>query len=69
MHAVVGRFRGFWRELERQMRAIAEAEPTWIKDDLRRIPLPTLLITGETDFFVDPEQTLAMRRSPRGRSC
>ena len=53
---------GYWRELVRQVRATAEAEPTWTKTDLRRIPVPTLLIAGETDFIVGLDQTLTMRR-------
>lgn len=54
---------GYWRELMRQVRAAAEAEPAWTEDDLRRIPVPTLLVTGEADFVVGLEQMLAMRRS------
>lgn len=54
---------GYWRELVRQVRAYAEAEPAWSEDDLRRIPVPTLLVAGEADFIVGLERTLAMRRS------
>jgi pimeloyl-ACP methyl ester carboxylesterase len=55
---------GYWRELVRQVRENAEAELVWTEDDLRRIPVPTLLVAGEADCFdVGLEQTLAMRRN------
>jgi pimeloyl-ACP methyl ester carboxylesterase len=54
---------GYWRELVRQVRANVEAELTWTEDDLRRIPVPTLLIMGEADFALSLEQMLEMRRS------
>lgn len=54
---------GYWRELVRQVRASAEAGPDWTEADLGRIPVPTLLVAGEADFFVGLERTLAMRRT------
>lgn len=55
---------GYWRELVRQVRANAETELVWTEDELRNIPVPTLLVTGEADCFdTDLEQTLAMWRS------
>lgn len=55
---------GYWRELVRQVRENAENELDWAEDDLRRIPVPTLLITGEADMFdVGLNQTFAMRRN------
>jgi pimeloyl-ACP methyl ester carboxylesterase len=36
---------------------------TWTEDDLRRIPIPTLLMMGEADFALSLEQMLEMRRS------
>jgi pimeloyl-ACP methyl ester carboxylesterase len=54
---------GYWRELVGQVRANVEAELAWTEDDLRRIPVPTLLIMGEADFVVSLEQMLEMRRN------
>jgi pimeloyl-ACP methyl ester carboxylesterase len=54
---------GYWRELVGQVRANVEAELVWTEDDLRRIPVPTLLIMGEADFTLSLEQMLEMRRS------
>ncbi len=42
---------------------MVETELAWTEADLRRIPIPTLLISGETDVFNGLEQALAMRRS------
>jgi pimeloyl-ACP methyl ester carboxylesterase len=53
---------GYWCDLVRQVRENVEAELTWTEDDLRRIPVPTLLIMGETDFALSLEQMLSMRR-------
>jgi pimeloyl-ACP methyl ester carboxylesterase len=53
---------GYWRELVRQVRANVEAELGWTEDDLRRIPVPTLLVMGEADFALSLEQMLQMRR-------
>lgn len=54
---------GYWRDLVEQVRANVEAELNWSEDDLRRIPVPTLLIMGEADFALSLEQMLEMRRS------
>lgn len=54
---------GYWRELVEQVRANVEAELVWTEDDLRGIPVPTLLIMGEADFALSLEQMLSMRRS------
>lgn len=56
-------YAGYWRELARQVVANAEAELAWTEDDLRRIPVPTLLIMGEADEFLSLQQMLEMRRS------
>lgn len=53
---------GYWRELVQQVRTTAEIEPAWTTADLRRVLVPTLLITGESDFLVSLDQTLTMRR-------
>jgi pimeloyl-ACP methyl ester carboxylesterase len=52
----------YWRELVRQVRAMAEVGLALTEEDLRRIPVPTLLIAGETDPFNGLEQALLMRR-------
>jgi pimeloyl-ACP methyl ester carboxylesterase len=54
---------GYWRELVRQIRSAAETGLAWTEAELRRIPVPTLLIAGEADLF-DPglEQLMTMRR-------
>jgi pimeloyl-ACP methyl ester carboxylesterase len=54
---------GYWRELVGQVRANVETELVWTEEDLRRIPVPTLLIMGEADFALSLEQMLKMRRS------
>jgi pimeloyl-ACP methyl ester carboxylesterase len=54
---------GYWRDLTRAIRRMAEREPAWTESDLSLIMVPTLLIAGEKDFFVDLDQTLAMRRA------
>lgn len=54
--------KGYWRELVQQVRTTAEVEPAWTTSDLRRVRVPTLLITGESDFLVSLDQTVTMRR-------
>jgi pimeloyl-ACP methyl ester carboxylesterase len=53
---------GYWRELTRQVRAMAEAGLGLVEDDLRHVSVPTLLVTSEADPFNGLEQALAMRR-------
>jgi pimeloyl-ACP methyl ester carboxylesterase len=59
----VHHYPGYWRELVAQVRANVEAELVWAEQDLRGIPVPTLLIMGEADFALSLEQMLSMRRS------
>jgi pimeloyl-ACP methyl ester carboxylesterase len=54
---------GYWRELVEQVRANVEREMLWTEEDLRRIPVPTLLIMGEADFVLSLQQMLEMRRA------
>jgi pimeloyl-ACP methyl ester carboxylesterase len=54
---------GYWRDLLGQVRANVETELAWTEDDLRRIPVPTLLIMGEADFALSLDQMFEMRRS------
>lgn len=53
---------GYWRELVEQVRAMGETGLALTEEDLRHIPVPTLLVTGEADPFNGLEQALAMRR-------
>jgi pimeloyl-ACP methyl ester carboxylesterase len=53
---------GYWRELVRQVRVMAEVGLALTEEDLRRISVPTLLIVGEADPFNGLEQALVMRR-------
>jgi pimeloyl-ACP methyl ester carboxylesterase len=53
---------GYWRELVRQVRVMAEVGLALTEEDLRRISVPTLLIVGEADPFNGLEQVLVMRR-------
>src|SRR5262245_23320167 len=57
---------GYWREVGRQVRGTSKPEPEWPEPDLRRIPVLTLLIAGETDVVVSLDQTLTMRRAIPG---
>jgi pimeloyl-ACP methyl ester carboxylesterase len=54
---------GYWRDLVAQVKANVEAELRWSEDDLRRIPVPTLLVMGEADFALSLAQMLEMRRA------
>lgn len=54
---------GYWRELVRQIRENVERDMHWTEDDLRKIPVPALIISGEADFTLSLEQVLEMRRS------
>ena len=57
---------GYWRELAQQVMANVKDELVWAEDDLRAIPVPTLLVMGELDEFLSLEQMLEMRRSISG---
>jgi pimeloyl-ACP methyl ester carboxylesterase len=54
---------GYWRALVLQLQAMFAVEPTYTEADLRTIPTPTLLISGELDHAATIEQMLEMRRS------
>jgi pimeloyl-ACP methyl ester carboxylesterase len=53
---------GYWRDLVQQVRENVEAELVWTEEDLRHIPVPTLLMMGEADFVLSLDQMLEMRR-------
>ena len=53
---------GYWRDLAGQIAAMAATGLGLGEDDLRRITVPTLLISGEADMFNGMEQALTMRR-------
>jgi pimeloyl-ACP methyl ester carboxylesterase len=54
---------GYWRDLVTQLQAMLLVEPAYTEADLRHIPVPTLLIAGETDHYASLDQMLEMRRS------
>lgn len=54
---------GYWGELITQLQAMFAVEPTYTEADLRTIPTPTLLISGELDHAATIEQMLEMRRN------
>jgi pimeloyl-ACP methyl ester carboxylesterase len=56
-------YSGYWRELVGQLRQMLLVEPAYTEADLQRIPVPTLLIAGETDRYVSLEQLMEMRHS------
>jgi pimeloyl-ACP methyl ester carboxylesterase len=53
---------GYWRELVRQLAANLAVNPAYTEDDLRRIPNPTLLMSGENDLWGNLDQMVTMRR-------
>ncbi len=55
-------YQGYWRDLVGQIAAMAATGLGLGEDDLRRITVPTLLISGEADMFNGMEQALTMRR-------
>jgi pimeloyl-ACP methyl ester carboxylesterase len=52
---------GYWRDLVEQLAAIGDGL-AYAEADLRRIPVPTLLVAGEADRYANLDQMLAMRR-------
>lgn len=54
---------GWWRELFRQLAENLATYPAFSKDDLARIPNPTLLIAGEDDLWGNLNQMVDMRKA------
>jgi pimeloyl-ACP methyl ester carboxylesterase len=57
---------GYWRELMRQIVAMASTSPNFSEADLARITTPALFIAGETDPFANTEQMIAFKRHVPG---
>jgi len=57
---------GYWRELMRQIVAMASTTPDFTETDLARITTPALFIAGETDPFANTEQMIAFKRHVPG---
>ncbi len=53
---------GYWRELFRALAENLAANPSYTEADLARIPVPTLLISGEEDLWGNIAQMAAMKR-------
>ncbi|UXY17610.1 alpha/beta hydrolase [Streptomyces cynarae] len=53
---------GYWRELMRQIVAMASTTPAFIEDDLARIAVPALFVAGEADPFANTDQMIAFKR-------
>jgi pimeloyl-ACP methyl ester carboxylesterase len=54
---------GYWRELVRQVAANLAINPAYTDDDLKRIPVPTLLMSGEDDLWGNLNQMMGMKRN------
>jgi pimeloyl-ACP methyl ester carboxylesterase len=58
-----GKGEGYWRELMRQLAENLAVNPAYTDDDLKRIPLPTLLASGENDPYGNLNQMVGMKRN------
>ncbi len=54
---------GYWRELLRQLAENLAVNPAYTTGDLRQIPTPTLLMSGENDLWANVDQMVSMWRS------
>jgi len=54
---------GYWRILIEQLAANLAVNPAYSKEDLKRIIVPTLLMSGENDLWANPKQMLEMRQN------
>jgi pimeloyl-ACP methyl ester carboxylesterase len=54
---------GWWRELFRQHAENLASSPAYTKEDLARIPNPTLLIAGGDDLWGNLDQMVDMRKA------
>jgi len=57
------KYPGYWRELVRQLAENLVTNPNFRIEDLARIPIPTLLMSGEKDPYANPQQMIDMRRA------
>lgn len=53
---------GYWKELVRQLAENLAVNPAYTEDDLRLIPTPTLLMSGEDDLWGNLDQMTTMRK-------
>jgi pimeloyl-ACP methyl ester carboxylesterase len=56
------KYPGYWKELVRHLAENLAVNPAYTLDDLRSIPVPTLLMSGENDLWGNLDQMAAMRR-------
>jgi pimeloyl-ACP methyl ester carboxylesterase len=63
-HASQGQ--GYWKELARQLRVMWLEYPDFSLEDLSRITVPTLVMSGQYDHFGNLQQTLDIHRSIKG---
>ncbi len=54
---------GYWKELVRQLAENLAVNPDYTVEDLRRIPVPTLLMAGEDDLWGNLDQMVTMRKN------
>jgi pimeloyl-ACP methyl ester carboxylesterase len=54
---------GYWRTLIGQLAKNLAVNPAYSIEDLRTIPVPTLLMSGENDLWANPKQMLEMRQN------
>lgn len=58
--------RGYWKELARQLREMWLEYPNFSQEDLSRITVPALVMSGQYDHFGSIRQTLDIHRSIKG---
>lgn len=54
---------GYWRELVRHLSENLEGNPAYTDEDLQKIPVPTLLASGEDDPYGNLNQMVGMKRN------
>jgi pimeloyl-ACP methyl ester carboxylesterase len=54
---------GYWRTLVEQLAANLAINPQYTIKDLQKIPVPTLLISGENDLWANHQQMFDMRKN------
>jgi pimeloyl-ACP methyl ester carboxylesterase len=57
---------GYWKKLAAQLSEMWLEKPNYSKDDLGRIAVPTLVMTGQHDNFGSLAQTLDIHRAIKG---
>ncbi len=57
---------GYWKELARQLREMWLKYPNISREDLSRITVPALVMSGQFDHFGSIQQTLDIHRSIKG---